>query len=128
MYNIFLGYLPGMKINFDKSNLMVVGLDEEETSLFAMLFYCKVGDFPFTYLGIPLHYNKLKRENIQHVVGKIIKRIAGWEGKLLSYGGMLVLLKSYLASIPTYLMSVIKFLKWEIESINSRMPISSRII
>lgn len=82
-----------MKINFDKSNLMVVGLDEEETNLFAMLFCCKVGDFPFTYLGIPLHYNKLKRENIQHVVDKIIKRIAGWKGKLFSYGGRLVLLK-----------------------------------
>ena len=113
--------LSGMKINFDKSNLMVVGLEEEDSNRFARLFCCKVGSFPFTYLGIPLHYNKLKREDIQPVVDKIIKRIAGWKGKLLSYGGRLILLKSCLASIPTYLMSVIKFPKWAIESINSQM-------
>jgi len=40
-----------MKINLDKSNLMVVGLEEEESNLFARLFCFKVGDFPFTYLG-----------------------------------------------------------------------------
>ena len=100
---------------------MVVGLDEEEANMFARLFCCKVGNFPFSYLGIPLHFHKLKREDIQLVVDKIIKRIAGWRGKLLSYGERLVLLKSCLASIPTYLMSVIKFPKWAIESINSQM-------
>jgi len=103
------------------TSLMVVGLEEEEANMFARLFCCKVGNFPFSYLGIPLHFHKLKREDIQPVVDKIIKRIAGWRGKLLSYGERLVLLKSCLASIPTYLMSVIKFPKWAIESINSQM-------
>jgi len=69
--------LSGMKINFEKSNLVALGLEEEESNLFARLFCCKVGDFPFNYLGVPLHYNKLTREDIQPVVDKIIKRIAG---------------------------------------------------
>jgi len=55
------------------------------------------------------------------VVDKIIKRIAEWKDKLLSYGGRLTLLKSCLASIPTYMMSIIKFPKWAIEAINSHM-------
>jgi hypothetical protein len=38
-----------------------------------------------------------------------------------TYGGRLTLLKSCLASIPTYLMSIIKFSKWAFELINSQM-------
>ena len=55
------------------------------------------------------------------MVYKIIKRVAGWKGRLLSYGGRLALLKSCLASILIYMMSVIKFPKWAIEAINSQM-------
>jgi hypothetical protein len=39
----------------------------------------------------------------------------------LSYGAKLALLKACLASIPIYLLSVIKFPKWTIEAINSQM-------
>jgi hypothetical protein len=55
------------------------------------------------------------------VVDKIIKRIAGWRGRLLSYAGRPVLLKAYLASIPIYLLSIIKFPKWAIKIMNSHM-------
>ena len=55
------------------------------------------------------------------MVDKIIKRIAGWRGRLLSYAGRLVLLKACLASIPIYLLSIIKFPKWAIKMINSQM-------
>ena len=66
-------------------------------------------------------FANLKREDIQPVVDKLIKRIAGWKGKLLSIAGKLTLLKSCLASIPIYLLSVIKFPKCAIENINSHM-------
>jgi hypothetical protein len=68
-----------------------------------------------------LHFDKLRREDIQPVVDKIIKRISGWKGKLLSYGARLAFLKACIASIPIYLMSVIRFPKWAIEAINSQM-------
>lgn len=55
------------------------------------------------------------------MVDKIIKRIAGWKGKLLSYAGRLVLIKTCLSSIPVYLMSFFKFPKWALELINSHL-------
>jgi hypothetical protein len=41
--------------------------------------------------------------------------------RLLSYAARLVLLKACLASMPMYLMPVIKFPKWAINAINSQM-------
>jgi hypothetical protein len=50
-----------------------------------------------------------------------MKGILGWRGKLLSYRGKLILLQACIASIPLYLLSVIKFPKWAISMINSQM-------
>jgi hypothetical protein len=80
-----------------------------------------MGSFPFRYLCVPLHHDKLRSEDIQPVVDKIINKVLGWKGKLMSYSARLTLLKAYLASIPIYLMSVIKFPKWAIKAINSQM-------
>jgi hypothetical protein len=88
---------------------------------FAKKICCKLGSFPFKYLGVPLHHENLNREDIQHVINKIITRIPGWKGRLLSYSARLTLLKTYLASIPIYFMPAIKFLKWAISIINSHM-------
>ena len=51
----------------------------------------------------------------------MIKRIVGWRGRLLSYAGRLTLLRVCLASIPIYLLSVIKFPRWTIDMINFHM-------
>jgi hypothetical protein len=50
-----------------------------------------------------------------------VGRIPGWSGIFLSYSARLTLLKACLASIPIYLMSVIRFPKWVIEAIKSQM-------
>jgi hypothetical protein len=64
---------------------------------------------------------KLKREDIQPIVEKIINKIPVWQGGLMSRAARLALLKFYLAIIPIYLMSVIKFPKRAIDAINSQM-------
>jgi len=82
-----------------------VGLDEDETNAFANLFCCKVSTFPITYLGVPLHFTKLRREDIQPVVDKVIKKVAGWRGETPLLWGQLTVFKPCLASIATYLLS-----------------------
>jgi hypothetical protein len=79
------------------------------------------GAFPIKYLGVPLHYNKLSREDLHPLIEKIIKRIAGWRGKLLTQAGRLLLIRTCLASISVYLLSLFKFPRWAIDLINSHM-------
>jgi hypothetical protein len=111
----------GMKINYNKNDLVPINLDEEETKMYARIFCCKLGSFPFKYPGVPLHHEKLRREDTQPVVDSILNRIPRWQGRLMSYGARLELLKTCLASIPIYLMSIIRFPKWAIKMINSHM-------
>jgi hypothetical protein len=113
--------MSGMRINYHKSDLLTINVDDAEANLFAQIFGCKLGEFPFTYLGVPLHFSKLRKEDLQPILDKIIKRIAGWMGKLLSYRGRLVLLQACIASIPMYLLSFLKFPKWAIAAINYQM-------
>jgi hypothetical protein len=118
---IYFDQISGMKINYSKSDMVLVNLDEEETLEYSRIFCCKVGSFHCKYLGVPLHHKKLRREDIQPVVDKVINRIPGWKGRLMSYGVRLVLFRACLASISIYLMSLIKFPKWAIDVINSQM-------
>lgn len=55
--------LYGMKINYDKYELVLVNLDDAVAKVLSQIFCCKVGGFPLKYLGVPLHYLKLKRED-----------------------------------------------------------------
>jgi hypothetical protein len=111
-----------MRINYHKSELIPVNIvDEGVLQMYSDVFGCHVGVFPIKYLGIPLHYQKVRREDLQPLIDKIIKRIAGWRGKLLTQAGRVVLIKTCLASIPVYLLSYFKFPRWTIDLINSHI-------
>jgi hypothetical protein len=87
--------MSGMRINYHKSELIPVNIENGDVvNRWAEIFGCPVGAFPVKYLGIPLHYTKLSREDLWPLVDKIIKRIAGWRGKLLSRAGRIILIKN----------------------------------
>lgn len=96
--------MSGMKINYDKSDLLTTGLDEDGTNEFAKLFCSKKSEFPIKYLGVPLHFTKLRRQDLRPVTDNIIKRIAGWRGRLMSYADRLTFLSMF--SKYTYLLVV----------------------
>jgi hypothetical protein len=66
-----------MKINFYKSELIPINLDEWQTHEIAHILNCPMGSLPFKYLGIPKHVEKLKRGDRQPVIDKMLKKVAG---------------------------------------------------
>jgi hypothetical protein len=46
--------LSGLKINFLKSEVIVMGVDHFEQARVANALNCRVGSFPLTYLGFPI--------------------------------------------------------------------------
>jgi hypothetical protein len=60
---------------------------------------------PFKYLGIPIHYRKLRNKEWNPIEDRFERKLASWLGKLLSYGNWLVLINSVLSSLPMFLFS-----------------------
>jgi hypothetical protein len=113
--------VSGMRINFNKSECIPLNLDASQIHEVAHVLNYPIGSLPFKYLGVPTHFEKLEREDLQPIIDKLIKRVDGWRGRLLAYSSRLVLIKTCLASIPVYLLSFIKFPKWVVKLLESQM-------
>jgi hypothetical protein len=97
--------LSGLKINFHKSELFCFGEAQDVADTYAELFGCGLGNFPISYLGIPIHYRRLTLAEWNHVEACLQKRLSSWKGKLLSLGGRLVLINSVLTNMVLYMIS-----------------------
>lgn len=57
-------------------------------------------NFPFNYLGCSLYVGRKKLSHFDNMVTKITKRLNGWQGRMLTCRGRMVLIKSVLLSLP----------------------------
>lgn len=55
--------LSGLKINFHKSEMFCFGKAKEVEKDYTTLFGCKMGTFPFRYLGLPMHFKRLSNKD-----------------------------------------------------------------
>jgi hypothetical protein len=72
-----------MRINFNKNEFIPLNLDEELVHGVGHTQVCCLGSLPLKYLGVPLHFEKLKRVDVQPLVDKLVKRMVGWRGNSL---------------------------------------------
>jgi hypothetical protein len=72
---------------------------------YTTLFGCQEGGLPLKYLGIPIHFQKLRNVGWKKVEECFEKRLSRWKGKHLSAGARLTLVNSVLSSLPMYMMS-----------------------
>jgi hypothetical protein len=54
--------VSGMRINFNKSEFIPMSLEVEQVHEIAHVLSCPVGSLPFRYLGVSVHFEKVKRE------------------------------------------------------------------
>nr|XP_027060692.1 uncharacterized protein LOC113687227 [Coffea arabica] len=64
------------------------------------------GTLPLPYLGSNLYAGRRKKAYFQFLIDKFIAKLAGWQKKLLSQGGRLILIKHVLSAIPTHVLAV----------------------
>jgi hypothetical protein len=98
---VFEGF-SRLKINFDKTEIFPIRYPQTLWPDLMDVFPGKYSKFPREYLGLPLHFRNVRRIDVQPLIGKINKRLAGWKGRLLSKAGRETLLKRcYLLSLYT---------------------------
>lgn len=68
----------------------------------------QVGTFPCMYLGISFFLGSEKTSFWDKIVHSINSRISSWNHKWLMMAGKILLIKSVLSAIPTYLLSILQ--------------------
>jgi hypothetical protein len=68
--------LTGLKINFHKSEMFFYGEAKEMKNNYTTLFGCGLGQYPFRYLGIPMHHKKISNVDWKVIEEKFEKRLS----------------------------------------------------
>jgi hypothetical protein len=113
--------ISGMRIKFHKSELIPINIEVDELQPFIDIFQCEVGSIPVKYPGIPLHFHKLRREDLQPLIESLLRRITSWRGRLLSTVAKRVLIQTCLSSIPICLLSFFRFPKWALKLLDTQL-------
>jgi hypothetical protein len=101
--------MSGLKINFSKSEVVVINGNDELHDKYSELFNCQIGIFPLKYLGVPVSPGRLRVKDWNTLVEKNKKKLAIWKGGSMSIAGRLTLINSSLSSafiyhMPMYLL------------------------
>ena len=91
-----------LKVNFAKSMLLPINLEEDGTAQLAQLFGCVVGTLPFTYLGLPLGWTKPEVIDFLPLVTRCQRHLA-FTSPFLFQAGRLEVTNSIFTSLPMFL-------------------------
>jgi hypothetical protein len=111
--------MSGLKVNYHKSSLFGINIEDSWLREAASILSCKVGRIPFIYLGLPIGGDPRRLAFWDPVIYRIKSRLSEWNSRSLSYGGRLILLKSVLSSLPVYALSFFRAPAGIISSIES---------
>ena len=98
--------LSGLKINFLKSDMITIGMEDHESMWIANLLNCKLGSFPIKYLGLPISHKKLTIAEWEPLYGKVANRVSPSRGRFMSSAARLILTNSSLSSHPLFTMGM----------------------
>jgi hypothetical protein len=72
------------------------------------IFGCESGSLPLKYLGVPIHYRKLKNPEWNPVESRSEGKLGCWQSKMLSYGDRLVLINIVFTTMPMFILSFLE--------------------
>lgn len=109
MKRILLDYATsvGLSINFHKSTLVPINIDQTTASSLPQIFGCVIGQMPFTYLGLPMGTTRPTIMDLMPMVASVQRRVPA-AASLLDYGSKLTLVNSVVTSLAIYAMCSIK--------------------
>jgi hypothetical protein len=108
-------HMSGLKINFDKIEVILIGGDNNLAAEYSSIFNCQVGLFSIKYLGMPISPSRLHVIDWTRLEEKLNKKLDIWQGSSLSIGGRSTLIKSSLSSTVIYHMPMFLLPKTSIE-------------
>jgi hypothetical protein len=97
----------GLKVNFEKSFLVPINVEESNWQSLIDAFGCQLGKLPFTYLWLPLGTTRPSFQEFTPILTRMEKYLMGIT-RFLSPAGRLVLVNSIYSALPTSYMCYLK--------------------
>jgi hypothetical protein len=110
--------MTGLKINYMKSEVFLVGGDNDIATLYSNMFGCQVGKLPLKYLGVPVSSGVLKNSDCDFIDAKLVKKLDAWIGISTSSGGKKILIDACLSTVLCYPMSMFFIKKCFLEKVD----------
>jgi hypothetical protein len=110
--------MSGLKINFEKSETMLILDDPDTLQDYVELFNCQTGKWPINYLGTRVYARRLTVAELLFIKEKVKKSMGGWMGGSMSIGGRLIKIDACLSNIAVYQMSMGLLYKTTVENIS----------
>nr|KYP50529.1 Putative ribonuclease H protein At1g65750 family [Cajanus cajan] len=117
--------ISGLKVNFHKSCLIGVKVDQDFLSTAAAFLNCKVGTLPFRYLGLYVGDKPRRTVAWERLLEVLHNKLASWKHKYVSIGGRVTLLNVVLNSLPLHYLS---FWKMPLSVIKEVVKIQRRFL
>lgn len=112
--------LPGFFLNVQKSSLYFSANTEDSVrGSIRDLLGMKEMEEDTQYLGLPAFWGKSKKESLEYLKDKILRKTQGWVTKQLNQASKEVLIKSVLQPIPMYTLMCFKLPKLICNCLNS---------
>jgi hypothetical protein len=96
----------GLSINYHKSSMMPINVDDTTLRELAKGFGCQIGTLPFTYLGLSVGTSRPSIQDLTPVVHRLERRLTA-TSSFLSQGARLQLILSAISSMPLHLLCTI---------------------
>ncbi|KAK1302356.1 hypothetical protein QJS10_CPB12g00900 [Acorus calamus] len=100
--------VSGLSHNWSKCALLPIHTSSDHAAALAQAVGCLVHSFPSSALGLPLICGSMTKALWDPLIQRFHKRLAGWRGRHLSYGGRLTLLHTILSALPLFFLSVFR--------------------
>jgi hypothetical protein len=108
----YFGQTSGLVTNTSKSEVFPVQCNNIDLTYVLAAFPAKIASFPGKYLGLPLHYRRLRKVDLQPLIDKIAGKLPGWIGKNLARPGRVVLANSVLMATAVHHATAMPLSAW----------------
>jgi hypothetical protein len=105
-----------LKINFEKSEVMLIMEDDNKAHCFAELFNCQKGSWPIKYLGTPVCAKRTTIVEMSFLGEKTRKKMSGWISNSMSIEGRMIKIDACISAV--YQMSMRLLHKTNIEQMD----------
>jgi hypothetical protein len=106
------GQASGLITNTSKSEVFPVRCNNIDLADVLSAFPARIASFPGKYLGLPLHFRRLRKVDLQPLIDKIAGKLPGWIGKNLARPGRIALAKSVLMATAVYHATAMPLSAW----------------